>query len=528
MRKLIIGLSVVLICAGAYAQRHVTIDNPETWTVEELSPYVGETVIFDTPFYVVSNYNAIYVSPRRIFAPSNQARPRTQEYTQQVALNAKGSLPLYGINEYHRLGEKIYNLEAKVYSSSMTMISGEWRENSRADLEAALPDVDINGKHSLLVCTMNLEYYMTEQYSSGSSDPGPRNDEQHQRQREKVSKALAKINADLYGFLELQLGEGAIKELASDLTSNTGRNFTYITDASSASGTFIRAGFVYAPDKLEPVGALQEIETGVQHRKKMQAFRERSTGEVFIFSANHFKAKSGGGTGGNADQGDGQGGYNTTRMAEANAVLNTFNKYKVNQVIRDSDILIMGDLNAYAKEDPIYVFLDAGMTDLHRYFHADTSYSYVYRSEAGYLDHAICSPSMLPQITGMSAYHINSDESDDYTYDKSDDLTMFRCSDHDPVLVGLRLDSTLVPISSVVAVNSWKVYEDGGNIIISHAYDAGDPSYFRLYTVDGRLLDSGQITDEQFMVKRPDQTGIYIVMVYNKGIVQKFKIVCTE
>ena len=107
----------------------------------------------------------------------------------------------------------------------------------------------------------------------------------------------------------------------------------------------------------------------------------------------------------------------------------------------DDDILIMGDLNAYAMEDPITVLREGGMIDLHRAFHADSSYSYVYHGYAGYLDHALCNSTLYPSVTGMVAYHINSDEKDSYAYDNSNDLTMFRCSDHDPVIVGLRLDS---------------------------------------------------------------------------------------
>ena len=528
MRKGIIGIMIVcswVIGVNVFAQRHVVIDNPETWTVSELAPYYGETVIFDTPLYVTSNYSGLRVSPRRIFSPSNQARPKTAEYSRIAALNQQGTIDLVGASGYHRLGEKIYNLKAKVSSGSLTMLDGEWSGNSRADLEAALPNVDQNGEHTLLICTMNLEYYMTEQFSDGYSDPGPSSDAQHQKQRAKISKALAKINADLYGFVELQLGDGAIRELTEDLSKNTGRNYAYINDGSSASGSFIRAGFAYDADKLECIGALQEIETAIQHRKKMQAFREKATGEVFIFSVNHFKAKSGGGTGANADQGDGQGGFNQTRVSEATAVLDRYNKYKVNPIINDEDIIIMGDLNAYGKEDPIYVFLDNGMTDLHRYFHADTSYSYTYRSELGYLDHAICSASMLPQVTGMSAYHINSDESDEFTYDKSSDLTMFRCSDHDPVLIGVRLDSTLAPINYSVGVNTWDIYENGSKIVISHAYESDAPSFYRVYTIDGRLWEAGKITDEVHSIDRPVQSGLYIIMVFDKGVTYKYKLI---
>ena len=519
MRKLIL-LPVVCLCIlSASSQIHVTIDNPQTWTVSDLAAYVGQTVIFDTPLYVTSNYKTLYVSPRRIFSATNQELPGSAEYHNLLSLNAYGSVPLYGTSGYHRTGEMIYNLEAQVNTNSLQLLGGEWKGNTREDLEASLPDVDLRGKHTLLVCAMNLEYYLVEQFSS----PGPRNSTEHQKQRAKVSKALAKINADIYGLVEIQQGDNAMKEIAEDLTANTGRPFTYIRDKSGASGTYTKSSFIYCTDVVEPYGSIQEIETGVSNRKKMQVFIEKSTGERFIFSINHFKAKSGSGTGADADQGDGQGGFNAARVGEANAVISKYNKLK--GPVGDEDMLVMGDLNAYGKEDPITTLINGGLTDLHRYFHADSSYSYTYRSEAGYLDHALATASMLPQVTGMNAYHINSDESDDFTYDKSDDRTMFRCSDHDPVLVGLRLSSNGQQIEEL-GVNSWEVLNSDGSIIVRQAAGtAQSPSYLRLFTVDGRLLEQVTLTETAQYIERPAQTGVYVVMIYHEGNTYRFKVI---
>lgn len=511
-KSLLIGLWV-FVAGMVSAQIHVTIDDPEHWTVANLAPYVGQTVIFDTPLYVTSNYNSLYVSPRRIFSATNQYLPMSDEYKNLLVLNAQGTVMLSGISDYHRTGEKIYNLQAEVNSNSLRMLGGEWRGNTRNDLEASLPNVDQKGQHSLLICGMNLEYYLVEQFSS----PGPKNLAEHQAQRAKVSKALAKINADIYGLVEIQQGDNAMKEIAEDLTANTGRNFTYISDKSGASGTYTKSSFVYCTDVVEPVGAIQEIESGVSNRKKMQCFKELATGEMFIYSINHFKAKSGSGSGSDADQGDGQGGYNATRVGEANAVINKYNKFKLS--IGEEDILIMGDLNAYAKEDPITTFTRNEFTDLHRYFHADSSYSYTYRSEAGYLDHAICNPTMLPQITGMNAYHINSDENDKYTYDKSSDRTMFRCSDHDPVLVGLKLNKDLKPDTTM----SIAYLSEG--ICIRNGVTVGSPSYYRVYTTSGFLVDQGTITSDTEYVARPSSKSVYILIIYYKGLVARYKII---
>jgi predicted extracellular nuclease len=260
---------------------------------------------------------------------------------------------------------------------------------------------------------------------------------------------------------------------------------------------------------VQPYGNIRQNNEGVNNRKKTQAFVEKSTGEKFLFSLNHFKAKSGSGSGDNADQGDGQGTYNGDRVREATSLLSHYATDR--SYFGDSDILIMGDLNAYAMEDPITKLKEGGMIDLHRSFHADSSYSYVYRGYAGYLDHALCNTTLYPQVTGMVAYHINSDESDKYTYDKSNDLTMFRCSDHDPVIVGLRLDSTLV----------YKPESNSNNVQIKyvnhrpHIYNAKGGQY-RIYRTDGTLVKVADIHVADEAIEGLSR-GIFIINVYGQG-----------
>lgn len=498
------------------AATKVSISNPNTWKNSELSKYVGQTIEFTTPFYVCNNYRGqITISPRRIFQPTNQALPLSSEYKSILNLNSLGTITLNNVSGYHRMGERLANLVVKVNSTtSVNLVSCDWVGNTRADMEKGYDKeaVNMRGEASVIVCCMNLEYYLVENLGG---QMGPDNASAHQKQRTKVSKALAKINADLYGFVEIEQGQSALKELAADLSKNTGRNFSYINDGGSSSGTYTKAGFVYCTDVLEPYGKLRENNTGVTQRKKTQAFIEKETGEKFLFSVNHFKAKSGSGSGANADQGDGQGSYNSDRVKEAKSVLENYSKDCV--FYNDSDILIMGDLNAYAKEDPITVLREGGMTDLHRAFHADSSYSYVYRGYAGYLDHALCNKTLYPQVTGMVAYHINSDESDDYTYDKSSDQTMFRCSDHDPVIVGLKLDKTLS--NSGITTNSYEVFFNGETPYIKNAQGG----YYVVYRVDGSIVKNAHITTQQETIEGLAQ-GLYILNIYGNGKCQKLKL----
>lgn len=509
--------------AAEGAVQVVTISNPETWIADNLSEYVGKTIQFSAPWYLCNNYNgSYYVSPRRIFVPTNQATPLSVEYNSLLNLNRSGNVRLTGISGNHRMGERLCNLVVKVSSTnSLSLVSCDWVGNKRSDLEKGpdMSQIDNNGTHTLLVCGMNLEYYLVQDFGTGY---GPYDASEHERQRQKVSTALAKINADIYGLVEVQQGQGAIKEIADDLTKNTGRNFTYINDGSSVNGSYTKSGYVYCSDVVQPMGKYYYNSTGVSRRKYLQAFKQLSTQETFIFSINHFKAKSGGASasGDDADKGDGQGAFNGTRVREAQSVLSSYESNRT--YYNDPDILIMGDLNAYGKEDPITVLTQGGMTDLHRYFHADSSYSYSYHGEVGYLDHALCNSTMLPQVTGMLGYHINSDELDDYTYDKSYDVTMFRSSDHDPVLVGLNLNHKISSLTPYIVNDDAILLSD--QIVVKNA----GGGYLRIYDIQGTLVLNEPVKSnmETFSTSALP-SGMFIVHLYANGLVvnQKFRVI---
>jgi predicted extracellular nuclease len=76
----------------------------------------------------------------------------------------------------------------------------------------------------------------------------------------------------------------------------------------------------------------------------------------------------------------------------------------------DPDVLLIGDYNSYAMEDPITVITNAGFTNLIATFVGPGAYSYAFDGQWGYLDHAFASASLRPQVTGVGEYHINADE----------------------------------------------------------------------------------------------------------------------
>lgn len=251
------------------------------------------------------------------------------------------------------------------------------------------------------------------------------------------------------------------------------------------------------------------------HRKKAQAFTLKSNNERFIFSVNHFKAKSGcsSATGLDADKNDGQSCYNHTRVQEANSTLNFITNCK--RDFDDEDVLIMGDLNAYAMEDPVQVLVQAGYIDLHRAFHADSAYSYVYRGEAGYLDHALASSTLRSQITGVSTFHINTDEPAMFEYGASAyQPDMYRCSDHDPVVVGISLGVTNDQQTTNIVNVSIRPALVHDSFVVTNACN----SEIQLYSISGVLLKQELALTDEFTVDLSTLSlpaGVYLVRVRN-------------
>ncbi len=169
-------------------------------------------------------------------------------------------------------------------------------------------------------------------------------------------------------------------------------------------------------------------------------------------AVNHLKSK-GSACSGDPDAGDGQGNCNTTRTQAAEALVDWLATGPVGT--GDPDRLIIGDLNSYAKEDPIGAIVGAGYADLiDRFIGSANAYSYVFEGQSGYLDHALASTTLITQVAGIAEWHINADEpiALDYNveFKSANQINTFyadgpfRSSDHDPVIVSLHLGEASV------------------------------------------------------------------------------------
>ena len=118
--------------------------------------------------------------------------------------------------------------------------------------------------------------------------------------------------------------------------------------------------------------------------------------------------------------------------------------------VETDNIMIFGDLNAYAMEDSIIALMDGGYYSAVDFSSTPPPYTYLFDGQFGTLDYALVSKASSLTVTGADIWHINADEPDliDYNMDYGRDPTIFdasipnRYSDHDPVLVAVNFGNT--------------------------------------------------------------------------------------
>ncbi len=399
--------------------------------------------------------------------------------------NLDGFGPTFSTATDIQMGDTIDDL-----SGVMTFGFGDFRLRSTSDGENTFDDSnpreaapeDVGG--SLKVASLNvLNYFTTLDDGSSTTDTGngPRGaddltrfssnsdlantdpDAEFDRQAAKIVEAIVAMDADILGLVELEnsASDAAIADLVAKVNAEMGAG-TYAYVATGLVGDdAITNGFIYKPSTVETTGdfaVLDEtidarFDTSVQRPALAQTFTEIASGESFTAAVNHLKSK-GSIVNGEAAIGDGQGNNNPTRTIAAEALVDWLATDPTGS--GDEDFMILGDLNAYAKEDPITAVLEGAddvlgtaddYTDLAQLYVGSDAYSYVFDGFTGTLDYALVSEPLLAQITGATEWHVNSDEPDaiDYNLDFGrddaifDGTVPFRNSDHDPVLVGLDL-----------------------------------------------------------------------------------------
>lgn len=284
---------------------------------------------------------------------------------------------------------------------------------------------------------------------------GARTQAEYEAQQARLVATIRGLDPHIAALMELENDgfgpQSAIAQLVDALNADGG-DWRFVDAGHGPGDDAIRVGLLYRAGKTRPVGSpatLEEGPFGPRSRAPLaQAFAPLGTGghdgPVFVVVANHFKSKGcSEAEGADRDIGDGQACWNALRVDSAHRLMAWLD---ADPTRSGSDLVaIVGDFNAYAMEDPIRAFLDAGWRDA---FSTDTGpapYSYVFDGQAGRLDHALLSPALASRLAGAAKWHSNADEPSNVGYRgaKAGDLpaSPWRSSDHDPLIIGLRLGS---------------------------------------------------------------------------------------
>ncbi|HUF63969.1 MAG TPA: ExeM/NucH family extracellular endonuclease [Verrucomicrobiales bacterium] len=313
---------------------------------------------------------------------------------------------------------------------------------------------------ALRVLFLNVAHYFNgDGLGGGFPTMGAWSQAEWERQTAKVVALLKESEAQVMALAELENdageGSGALAQLASALDEACGRlsRFKAIAVHMDEAGfSSIANGLIYDSLALRPVGRRAVLRRGVfgAHSRAplFQVFEETSSGRRFGVVVNHFRSRLAGGNPGpgDSDVGDGADWWNEVRVRSAGELAGWIAQDPVGLGVRD--VLIVGDLNAYALEEPLELLRARGYTDLIRTFGGEEVYTYIHEGRAGVLDHALSSAALVSAVTGAAPWSVNAAEGTwmDYRirYKDGDMLREsadhpFRSSDHDPVLFGLDL-----------------------------------------------------------------------------------------
>lgn len=436
---------VTFVAAGAPVRPtpvEFPVDAVELESLEGMLVRVPEGTITET--FALGRFGELVVATTRQFHPNNGGATAALNLGARLLLDDGSTVqnpritPYLGAAGTRRVGDRVSGLVGILgYGFDQYRLQPTTRPSFAAANPRPAPARPDGG---LRVASFNVNNYFTTLGSRGAGTP-----EEFRRQQAKIVAALRAMDADVVGLVEIENnGATAGEALVAALNSSYGASVYAAVRAPAGGygGDAIKVDIIYKPARVQPVGApISRPDPVFERFPVAQTFRPASSGgTAFTVVVSHLKSKNCG-SGAAADPDAGQGCWNLKRTEQARALAGLVKDLQASS--GDPDVLVMGDLNAYEQEDPVGV-LDDVMENLALRVPRAERYSYVFRGEAGYIDHALATPSLAAQVGGVAFWHINADEPpaldyNDWNPEANYRPDPYRSSDHDPVIVSLNL-----------------------------------------------------------------------------------------
>lgn len=402
---------------------------------------------------------------------------------------------------------------------------------------STVPDIE---EGELRIATFNVLNYFNSPFG-GDDNPtgtnrGAETETEFTRQGDKIAKAIVAMDADIIGLMEIEnngFGENsAIAHLVNKinlLIDDEAEHYTYVVSDDQAVtyiGTDAIANHVIYKASTVTLATYRLIEMPEQHATEGEGedvdnyqrdaitptFSINGSDKTVTVSVNHFKSK--GSTCWedvnlqNEEDLDGQGSCENLRVSAAQHL-------GTELALIDGHKLILGDLNAYASEDPILLLTELpedysvtpardtfigseamdgsspeslssafGFVNVIKSLNQD-AYSYSYNDEVGTLDYILVDADTAENnVVAAIDWNINASESSlaDYSVDYSGDLDKFddiyRASDHDPAIIVLNFNESTDTDNDIVddGVVDDVIDEDTVNEDIVEESNANDES----------------------------------------------------
>ncbi|AZZ89950.1 ExeM/NucH family extracellular endonuclease [Hahella sp. KA22] len=473
---------------------------------------VTNAVVANT--YGLGRYGEITISDKLKWTPTDAAIPGSAEYDAVIAENKANLLyiedntssqntasvsfyPEFGYDNPILLGDLVSATGPLNFSYDVYRINPMAPISVTSPGRTAAPEAALG---NLAVASFNvLNYFNGVKKDDGSVDysanpRGAKTEDEFLLQQARIVKALKTLDADVVGLMELENDgfgdDSAINTLVTALNNEIGEDaYTYVStkDGGKPGTDQITVGLIYRAANVTPKGDAIVIdmpeqtlgaETAAMRPSLVQAFTHKKTGQSFAVSINHFKSKRSSSACDNSaptDIDQMQGNCNPLRVSAAVTLGEALATLGLPE-----RILILGDLNAYSKEDPISVLtdynpathgytiktaantgMDAGAAvEVSKNYgyalvaetHDAEGFSYTYDGAQGSLDHILASSAAMEDIVDLDHWNVNSIEAyalqADGLFKYYKDSTgyfgvgPYRSSDHDPVVVTMDLKST--------------------------------------------------------------------------------------